>query len=666
MNRTSQTGIDNGTHLQHFNKDLVLRLSAQLRQTLKNVTDETIAHQLSMIAKLFLDLSHAYSSASSEAVNILSKRDLELKEVDKCLTKCRNTIEDLLEFNSKVLSQIDNSFIESNMPISKEALLNQVNYDLIEKMESLKFCLEQNAYSFIYGIEETQEILGPESITHTLFGNTYQHSFYSYEPFDSNISVISNNIYNQQNPYISACTDLNIREGNGEHLFNEAVEINEPVPGDSELFLNSKSLYKVTSIQNLDNNQIAWNCMSSTNSSPIYDNCTRSSSDGNCKNDSQKCKKTSSTQHSNKNQKTAKTHRENELNKMFGHINCNVHDYLSTARYCNSVRSYGRIKKSSRKQMYNALHYEKVIRVDRIVKKYNVTIKPEKKAALVRSLLEILYYNLTKLGKDSMLPRQYSKEHEKTRNPDSFTKRKENIKDQSRFINIKDEMKPVLCTMVKALDTNYNDAVFLQSLVENMLQPFTFNEISEELQTTNAGIILKGAKKAFIYKKNYIHKASKKALTAILKIEKNESLIAEIHTALSRLSGEESESESESESSSLETTPETQSKTMYSLSEVSISHDLSENKRHPEVVPHTTHEKPLDINKHQASYSSQIFNSENIGLDFFNLEDQSFFFCEPSTINGLPDFLEEFSGQAIENINSDLLQSDQEDTLWLL
>ena len=101
--------------------------------------------------------------------------------------------------------------------------------------------------------------------------------------------------------------------------------------------------------------------------------------------------------------------------------------------------------------------------------------------------------------------------------------------------------------MVKALDTNYDDAVFLQSLVESMLQPFTFNEISEELQTTNAGIILKGAKKAFIYKKEYIHKASKKALTAILKIEKNESLIAEIHTALSRLSGEESESESESE-----------------------------------------------------------------------------------------------------------------------
>jgi hypothetical protein len=662
----SQTKSTTDNYLQHFNKDLVLCLSDQLRQTLKRVTDNAIAHQLSMIAKSFLDLFHAYSLASSEAANILGRDDLDLIELDKCLAKCRRAIENLLDFNSKVLSQMDDSFIESNMPVLKEALLNKIDYGLIERMENLKIYFEQNAYSCIYGIEETQKILNPESIAHTLFENTYEHPFYSYGLFDSKISATNNNMDNQQNSYIFLCTDSKMTNNNGETFVDESVKISISAQGNSESFMNSNNLQNITSqstFKNFDNNQATQNYVSSTNSSPSFDNSTRSSSDDNCKKRPQKDKKIIPAQISNKKKKPARTPRDNDFKKMFGHINCNVHDYLSTARYCNSVRSYGRIKKSSRKQMYNALHYEKVIRVDRIVKKYNLTTKAEKRAALVRSLLEILHYNLTKLGRVSMLPRQYSKEHEKTRNPDSFTKRKENVENQSQFINSKGEMKTGLCTMVKALDINYDDAVFLQSLVENMLQPFTFKEISEELQATNASVILRNAKKAFIYKKEYIHTASRKALTAILKIEKNQALVAEIYTALSQLSGEESESESESEPNSPETTPETQSKVIYSLSEVSISHDLPENEKHTDIVPQTTHEKSLDINKHQANHSSQMLNPETIGLDFFNLEDQSFFFFEPAKKNSLPDSLEEFSSQAIENINSP--QLDQENSLWL-
>lgn len=612
---------------QHFKEKIIFDLSTQLGKTLQKVSDESITRKLSVIAKSYLDLFYSYLSASSKAIDILNKISSDSEKIDQHIANYRNAVENLAQFNKNVLKALGSSFIDSEMPVLKETHFFDFDSDfnLIKKLESLKNQL-QNSHSYDQDLTKMQKFLMPEICTHSYF-DISTSPIYIDQPLNAQLSENDINIFfekNLNNSFVSENNTISSTSESPAALFDDFF-MSGFMPNDSELPFDKTNI-RVSPIQDSceifddvsETDKTNTLCLARTTSLSEF---PKLNLDHNCEVKQEvKTSKFSST--SKVKQRLTENSKSFYLEKMFGHIDCDVNDYLSTARYCSSVRSYGRKKKGSRKQMYNALHYEKVIRVDRIAKRFNPTDKPEKQANLVRSLLEILYYNLTKLGRVSMLPRKYSKKHEKTRNSDSFKKGKEETEDIPHFMDNQNLKTTTLCTMVLALDAKHDDSAFLQLLVENMLQPFTFEKISEELQAANAAIILKNAKKAFLSKKKYIQTASRKALTAILKIEKNETLVAEICTALKQLPDQDSESESDSIST--DTSFELQKKKAFSHpSHFFASKEIycSQPQKIPMLEPN---DKMLNSIQIQQSNGLKLLDSENLfNLDPTSLDDES-------------------------------------------
>lgn len=626
---------------QHFKEKIVFDLSTQLGKTLEKVSDESITRKLSVIAKSYLDFFHAYLSASSKAIDILNEISLDIKKIDQHIVTYRNAVEDLAQFNKNVLRALGFSFIDSEMPVLKEThfLDFDSDFNLIKKLEGLKNQL-QNSNSYDQDLLKMQKSLKPEICTHSYFDISTSPIYFD-QPLNAQLSESDINVFLQQNLNNSTISQNNTISSTFESpaAFVDDYFMSEFIPNDSELLFDKKSI-RITPIQDSCENFDDFNktdksnalCLTRTTSLSDF---PKLNLDHNCKVKQQVNRSTFSSTSKVK-QRLAENFKSFYLEKMFGHIDCNVNDYLSTARYCSSVRSYGRKKKGSRKQMYNALHYEKVIRVDRIAKRFNPTDKPEKKASLVRSLLEILYYNLTKLGRVSMLPRKYSKKHEQTRNSDSFKKGKEETEYIPHFMDNQILKTTPLCTMVLALDAKQDDSAFLQLLVENMLQPFTFEEISEELQAANATIILKNAKKAFFSKKKYIQTASRKALTAILKIEKNETLVAEIRTALKQLP--EGESESDSDSISTDTSFELQKEKVFSHPpHISVGEEIYYSQPQ-EISMLESNDKMLNPIQVQQSNVLKLLDCENLfNLDPTSLDDESSSLFSTSTTESVSD-----------------------------